>query len=319
LHATVGGVALPLLTQALRCFEETARHGGIRRAAEHLSLTPSAVNRQILNLEAELGLPLFERLPRGLRLSSAGEMLLHRLRLWRRDERQLRETLDSMSGPGSGTVRMALGEALSESVLPLLVDAFRRESPRATFAITLSDAEGVLRALGDGAADLGACFNPAEPGPARVVRRFHFPMGAVVAPSHPLAAAARPSLRDCAAWPAIMPDASIADRWEIAQAMQAAGVNVVTLAECNRVLPMRALARAGLGVAYLSRLDVLADEARGELVWRPLDEAAPSRTALAVCVPTDRRLPALTEVLLERLLATLAEIAERAALSPPPG
>jgi len=308
---------VPLLTQALRCFEEAARQGGIRRAAERLSLTPSAVNRQILNLESELGLPLFERLPRGLRLSSAGEMMLHRIRLWRREERQLRETLEAMRGPGSGTVRMAVGEALSEAVLPSLLEAFRRESPRASFAITLSDAEGVLRALADGTADLGACFNPAEPGPARVVRRFHFPMGAVVAPSHPLATAARPSLRDCAAWPAILPDASIAGRWEIAQAVQAAGVNLVTLAECNRVLPMRALARAGLGVAYLSRLDVLADETRGELVWRPLDSAPHSRTALAVCVPTDRRLPALSEALLERLLAALATIAEP--VSRPPG
>ena len=306
---------MPLLTQALRCFEETARQGGIRRAAEHLALAPSAVNRQILNLEAELGLPLFERLPRGLRLSSAGEMLLHRLRLWRRDERQLRESLEAMRGPGSGTVRLAVGEALSEAVLPPLLTAFRRESPRASFAVTMSDAEGVLRALADGTADLGACFNPAEPGPARVVRRFHFPMGAVVAPDHPLAAAERLSLRDCAAWPAIVPDASIADRWELSQAVQASGVNLMTLAECNRVLPMRAMARAGLGVAFLSRLDVLADERRGELTWRPLEEAAPSRTVLAVCVPNDRRLPALTEALLERLLAALAEIAEPGALS----
>ena len=55
---------------------EVARMGSIRKAAERLNLTPSAMNRRIQDLEAEVGTPLFERRPRGVRLTTAGEMFV---------------------------------------------------------------------------------------------------------------------------------------------------------------------------------------------------------------------------------------------------
>ena len=57
-----------------------AKAGSIRQAAEALSITSAALNRRILSMEAELGVQIFERLPRGVRLSSAGELLLHLFR-----------------------------------------------------------------------------------------------------------------------------------------------------------------------------------------------------------------------------------------------
>ncbi len=61
---------------SLRYFEASARHGSFTRAAQELCLTQSAVSQKILALEGRLGYPLFERLPRGLRLTSEGGRLL---------------------------------------------------------------------------------------------------------------------------------------------------------------------------------------------------------------------------------------------------
>ena len=61
----------------LSYINEVARTGSIRRAAEQLNLTPSALNRRIQDVEAELGTAIFERLPRGVRLNAAGELLIH--------------------------------------------------------------------------------------------------------------------------------------------------------------------------------------------------------------------------------------------------
>lgn len=63
--------ALPPL-QCLRAFEAAARHGSFTQAGGELSLTQSAVSRQIKRLEKDLGRPLFERSPEGLRLTPAG-------------------------------------------------------------------------------------------------------------------------------------------------------------------------------------------------------------------------------------------------------
>src|SRR5476649_2004153 len=63
-------------TRFLRYVDAVARAGSIRRAAERLHLASSAVNRRILDLEEELGAPIFERLPRGVRLTAAGELFV---------------------------------------------------------------------------------------------------------------------------------------------------------------------------------------------------------------------------------------------------
>ena len=60
---------------ALRYFGETVRHGSMRQAAESLHVAASAINRQILKLEDQLECKLFERLPEGVRLTAAGEVL----------------------------------------------------------------------------------------------------------------------------------------------------------------------------------------------------------------------------------------------------
>ncbi|HEX4040688.1 MAG TPA: LysR family transcriptional regulator, partial [Xanthobacteraceae bacterium] len=57
-------------------FDAVARHGSIRKAADALNVASSALNRQILDLEADLGSALFERLPRGVRLTAAGEVFI---------------------------------------------------------------------------------------------------------------------------------------------------------------------------------------------------------------------------------------------------
>ena len=64
---------LPL--NALRVFEAAARHGRFDRAADELAITPGAVSRQIKALEADLGLRLFDRFNRAVRLTEAGERL----------------------------------------------------------------------------------------------------------------------------------------------------------------------------------------------------------------------------------------------------
>src|ERR1700730_14113630 len=61
--------------------DAVARYGSIRKAADGLNIASSALNRQILDLEADLGAPLFERLPRGVRMTSAGEGFLVYCRL----------------------------------------------------------------------------------------------------------------------------------------------------------------------------------------------------------------------------------------------
>lgn len=67
---------MPAFSRFLRYFVVVGRLGSIRKAAEILNVSASAIDRQILNVEADIGIPLFERLPTGLRLTAAGEIMV---------------------------------------------------------------------------------------------------------------------------------------------------------------------------------------------------------------------------------------------------
>jgi DNA-binding transcriptional LysR family regulator len=77
-------------------FLEVARQGSLRRAAEVLHVSASAIDRQILRAEESFETPLFERLPSGLKLTAAGELLLDDLRRWRKEHVRTLERLDEL-------------------------------------------------------------------------------------------------------------------------------------------------------------------------------------------------------------------------------
>ena len=69
-----------LHSRKLQYIDEIARCGSIRKAAARLNVASSAINRQILALEEELGAQIFERMPRGLKLTAAGELCIEHIR-----------------------------------------------------------------------------------------------------------------------------------------------------------------------------------------------------------------------------------------------
>ncbi|HDZ1973638.1 LysR family transcriptional regulator [Klebsiella pneumoniae] len=79
-------------------FIAVARCGSLRRAAEQLHISASAINRQILQAEEAFGTPLFERLPEGLRMTTAGELLYDNLLRWQKEFRQTRQKFDELQG-----------------------------------------------------------------------------------------------------------------------------------------------------------------------------------------------------------------------------
>jgi len=82
----------------LRYLDVVARVGTIRKAAAQLHIASSAINRQIIALEEELGEPLFERMPRRMRLTAAGEVLIQHVRETLRAHEQTMQQIEAMKG-----------------------------------------------------------------------------------------------------------------------------------------------------------------------------------------------------------------------------
>ena len=297
-----------LLMSGLRYFEEVARQGSLRKAEERLHVAASAINRQILKLEDELGVPLFERLPRGLRLSPAGELLLQQVRQWQRDERRLLEQLGEIKGAGCAEVRIATVESLTDQLLPDILFKFHERFPRVRSILATGMTETILEQVLIGDADIGICINPPVTRRVRFIEQVGLEFGAVMAPTHPLAQKQTVWLRDFSSYPTILPGTEMFHGSTLEHVLTRSDVDLTSLSACNRILSIKSLVRSGLGVAFLNRLDIARELAREELVFKPLADGHIAKAQLTLCCHAEREMPLAVTVLIEQLREAMLSI-----------
>ena len=191
--------------QTFRLIEAVSKAGSIRRAAEDMNLTASAVNRRIRNFEDEFGSEIFERLPRGMRLNPAGELLMHHIRQQRMDLARLQSQVADLSGERRGHVTIGCSQALLPYFIPEEISRYRREHPGVTFSVVVRDREQAEQDLARFQTDLALVFEPVHMVEFEVLHIIPQPVCAVFAADHPLAAKKVLRLRDCLAYPCILP------------------------------------------------------------------------------------------------------------------
>ncbi|MDB5896727.1 MAG: transcriptional regulator protein [Ramlibacter sp.] len=297
-----------MLRSALLYVDQVARDGSIRKAAERLHLSASAVNRQLLHLEEELGVSLFDRLPRGVRPTAAGELLLGQIRRWDGESTALKLQLQSLRGGASGVIRIVAPELTTDLLLPEAMRALRERFPRVTFDVFTGDTPRVLSALLNRDADVGLGFNVKAGPRLRIVTSVQPKFGAVMAPDHPLAQRKQVSLGECAVYPLIVPGEDWIDQ-TVTQSLFPGGLadyNVV--ARGGRAGVLRAFARAKLGVTFLTRLEVESDVRSGQLVHVPLSQKRIAVPTLSLLVPARETSAGVVGVFVKLLEAELGRI-----------
>ena len=115
--------------RALRTFVVTADSGGLGRASERLHLSQPAASRQIDALEAEFGVPLFQRAGRRLQLTAEGEDLLRQSRRLLTDADLLAERARALKGGQAGTLRVAGAPQNISSLLAPFLPRYRDRHP----------------------------------------------------------------------------------------------------------------------------------------------------------------------------------------------
>ena len=112
----------------LRAFATIADAGGFARAAARLHLSQPALSRQIQALEADLGVPLFDRIGRRVQLTSEGEDLLRRSRRLLAEAESLAERARELKSGETGILRVGATPQVIENLLAIFLDRYRRRS-----------------------------------------------------------------------------------------------------------------------------------------------------------------------------------------------
>jgi len=291
-------------------FEAIRRAGSIREAARRLNVASSAVNRQLLKLEAELGTPLFERLPGGLKLTHAGAAFASHSIHVLQDAERIRSELDRMRGLHTGHVELAAVEALNADLLPTVLERLRETYPRITASIATLGSTGIPKALADGAVDLGIAFSLEKSPELQQLSFSRFFLGAVMRPDHPLTKTKILSVSGCLGHTLILPRSDLSIRQTL---IRAAGQLPVGSIEANSVELIKELTLRGLGISFQTRVGIERELERGDLVHVPLMRPMPVRSDLGVYVRAARS-PPIAVLTLAQLLSD--EIAKRSAAEP---
>ncbi|CAI8285934.1 MAG: HTH-type transcriptional regulator GltC [Rhodospirillaceae bacterium] len=192
----------------LKYIDVVAREGSIRKAAEKLNITSTALNRRILSLEEEVGTSLFERLPSGVRLNTAGELFIQHIRYQMTDLSRVLSQIADLSGIRRGHVRLGAGQELVASFLPEQIGLYRKQFTSVSFEIATANPNDSLRALREFEIDIAMLFDAVMPSDVQIVATVEQRVHAFMHKSHPLADKNSLRLQDCLNTKIMLPQAN---------------------------------------------------------------------------------------------------------------
>jgi DNA-binding transcriptional LysR family regulator len=218
----------------LRYVDEVARAGSIRKAAEQLHVTASAVNRRVMDLEEELDAPLFERRARGVRLTAAGELFVRYIREQAGDVERMKSQIEDLKGLRRGTVRIACSQALALDFLPREIAAYRTKFPLVQFDVQVLDHERAMTALAAYEVDLVLVFRPPFLASFQPLMSLRQRLVALMGADHPLAAQKKKlRLTQMVDYPVALPERSLGGRQLLTNVLARSNLQFNIAAESN--------------------------------------------------------------------------------------
>jgi len=291
---------------AVRYFLEVAQSGSLTEASARLHVAASALSRQIAGLEEQLGTPLFERHPRGMVLTAAGEILAAHARRAGLDADRALGEIAALQGLRAGQVRLATSDAFANELLPRLCVEFQRTHAGIAFSVQSLPTPQVPEAVRAGTVDIGVCFSRAPQKDIHVEYRQSAPVLAVLPPGHPLAAAPRVTLARMAQYPLGLPPPETAVRQMVDIACGRQGLRLAPVIESNHAKTLLNFVAHGGGVSVSSEVSARYMVAAGLVLARPLADVGMDLRDIEVQTLAGRSLPVAARAFLELLKERLA-------------
>ncbi len=232
-------------------FVAIAEHGTLTRAAAALHLSQPSLTTQLHRLERDLGVELFERLPRGVRLTPAGSALLPVARQALADVEQVRRLANELASPEGGTLRVGGTPSLSGALLPSALSAFHQTHPRVALEFAEAGSEELVALLERDAIDLALVTLPVPHHGVRTVPVADEDVVLAVGPGHRLAARKAIGVSDLADIPLVVPRQGYSVRTTVFSACRRAGFEPVVACDGGEMSGVLALVARGLGAAVI--------------------------------------------------------------------
>jgi len=249
-------------TQSLQAFLAVAETESFSLAAQRLHITQPAVSKRIAQLEESLNATLFDRLPRKIILTPAGEALMPKAKHIIQEIQEIKTELNNLSGDISGTLRIGTSHHIGLHHLPHILRQFHTAYPQVKLAMQFLGSEAACEALAQGELDIAFATLPLEDHPKLNMKPiWRDSLTFVCAHTHPLANIKHPSLAQLAELEAILPESNTVTFEIIEQAFTKEGLSLQTATQSryketismmsSYMETIKMMASVGLGWAVL--------------------------------------------------------------------
>ncbi|MBM9914537.1 MULTISPECIES: LysR family transcriptional regulator [Stenotrophomonas] len=262
----------------LAIFHAIAETGSISAAAGRVHVSQPALSRELKDFEGRLGVVLFERLPRGMRLTEPGKVLhAYSARLFAVAD-SAQAAMRDFADARTGQLSIGASNTVGTYVLPRLVANFRSTFPQVGISLFVGNTEQVAQ----GVADLRFTLGFVE-GPIRVegivAKEFsRDELVPVVAAQHPLAGRKRATPSDINGLPLLMREPGSGTRELITELLRQLNATAGSIVEFSNTEALKQAAIHGGGIAWLPGISVTRDLQDGSLVRLPIDSLAIERS-----------------------------------------
>lgn len=284
-----------------------ADEGTLVRTAQALHVTQPVVTRGLREVEELLGVPLFERLPRGVTPTEYGLQFIERARSILAELRVAGEEMALLKSGRAGTVTVGTHLAGSNLLLPRAIAALKAENPRLTVIVRESTPDALQQLLLSGDLDLTVGrLSPTVSNRLEQERLHQEPIRLVARAGHPVHSRTKVALADLVNFPWIFPGAQTALRAELEAVFFHEGLALpADRVECTSMLTLRTLL-VGTDIIAALPMFIAVDDQELRIIDTPLNSI---RRSVGVTVRKDRAGSAAASALLVHLRAEGARLA----------
>ena len=235
----------------MQILQTIAETGSFTACGRKLHVSQSAISRQILLLEDELGEPLFLRVGRQVRMTAAAESLVQ---LGQRVFQDVNDTVGRITdrtGELRGTLRLSGGMTVCLYVFPPLLKHLRRVHPHLEMRLTVATANRSVEEIRAGRIDAGLLTLPVEEPDLVAVPAIREELLLMTTPTHPLARRKKVTPQDLAEEPFVMFEPGSGTRRVIDRFFAGQNIEPIVVMDTENVEIIKAMVKTGLGISIV--------------------------------------------------------------------
>lgn len=257
---------MPLNLNHLAVVRAVAAEGSVSRAADQLLVSQPAVSKQLRELERQVGVPLFDRLPRGVRPTQAGALLADYAGRVFALAAEAEERLAELRGLARGELRVGASTTIAVYLLPPVFAAFRKAYPGVRLTVDIANATEIAQRLSAGGLDVALSEGEPDPADFDATPFMTDELIAIAPANHPLAGRRRVTAAAVCAEPFVVREAGSGTRAVVERALAAKKLSVSPVMAVGSTIVIKRAVAAGIGLAFVSRLACELELQTGTLV-----------------------------------------------------